>query len=470
VQGRFGCVRLLVVARDRRARELLVRTAEAFGWIAVAVPTPDRALAALGRSRFDMVVTRASDGGRSAMALAGPVPAPHRPARVIELGRPSLRRRSDRGRATAAIEIEVDQLQHRLRRLEPGARGRELAGAGSATDVGAAHDLGSGRLEARVVEGRSQNRLRIDASTAPPNLIGRLLVGSYITGQDQIRVAAAGGLTRAQRSEIHRVVDRTLGMTVVRDSADEVVVQNFVDPARFELPRLLTRVVDLLRSELSLCRQALVDGSDPGLGQIDVLEEEVDRLYLLMARQLLLSTEDPRIARSIDVESRHYQMGDRLVAKVLEVTGDLVYSIGTELRKHPEALHRLARPLRRTLAEQVRAFERLLVRTSDAFSALSVVEANATLNLLNGALPEAAEAGPRLVQHLPDLELGVLVQRILCDLAMGLEMMVIVNEVTINRSVEPEPVPSGTRPPGPVARTGERDRDRGRSSLAPPKR
>jgi len=308
------------------------------------------------------------------------------------------------------------------------------------------HELGCGRLVEGRPNGRPQKVLRIDATGAPSTLIGRLLVGSYITGQDQVLVTARGGLTPAQRAEIHHVVDRLLGMTVVGDAADGVEIENFIDPGRYELPRLMRRVVELLRTELVLCRSALSGGRAEPLERIDGLEEEIDQLYLLMARQLLLSSDDPRIARDINVESHHYQIGYRLVAKVLEVTGDLIHAIGADLRDHLEGLRSMPRPLPHEVVLRIRRLEGTLGRTMAAFAALSVVEADETLNRIARSLAGDSDLGQRIAQHVTSQKVAGAAQRITGNLLMALEMLVIVNETTINRCVEPETVAfTGTR-------------------------
>ena len=314
------------------------------------------------------------------------------------------------------------------------------------TPMIAPHDLGRGRLEEGIPNGRPQKVLRIDASGAPPTLIGRLLVGSYITGQDQVLVTARGGLTNSQRKEVRRVVERLLGMSVVGESAAVVEVQNFIDPSKYELPRLLHRVVEMLREELQICRAALGGDTAAPLGRIEGIEEEVDQLYLLMARQLLLSSDNPQIARDIDVVSHHYQIGSRLVVKVLEVTGDLIHGIGTDLEQNLPGLLRMPHTLTRELVARVRRLEDVLTRTMDAFAALSVVEANATLNRIAEALPKDTFLGQLIARRAPDHRTAVAAQRIVCNLVMALEMLVIANEVTINRCVEPETVAlTGTR-------------------------
>ena len=302
------------------------------------------------------------------------------------------------------------------------------------------HELGEGRLVAGVPNGPPQKVLRIDATGVPPTLIGRLLVGSYITGQDQILVTAEGGLTTAQRAEIRRTVHRLLGMSVVDDSAAAVEVENFIDPGKYELPRLLHRVVEMLRVELETCREALQGRGTAMLERVETFEEEIDQLYLLMVRQLLLSSDDPRIARDINVESHHYQIGYRLVAKVLEVTGDLVHGIGSDLRENLDGLRRMPRPLPQEIVGRLRRLEETLEQTMTAFTTLSVVKANATLDAIAAALREDGALSQLVCRRVSDQKVAAAAHRIAVHLEMALEMLVIVNETTINRSVEPETV------------------------------
>ena len=308
----------------------------------------------------------------------------------------------------------------------------------SRTSSSTVHDLGEGRLEPTHPTERTPRPLRIDATGAPANLLERLLVGSYITGHDHVILTARGGLTPVQRKEIHRVVERTLGMTVVGDGPGIVEVQNFVDPAKFELPRLIHRVVQMLRSELGFCRTALLEKDRRPLAAVEAMEEEIDQLYLLMVRQLLISSDSPRIARIIDVESHHYQIGDRLVAKMLEVIGDLVHGIATELEGHLVALSRMPPGLVRLFAARLGRLDHLLDRTMEAFGQLSVIGANATLNDIGAALEHDANLGQMICRRVPNRRVAVSAQRIACDLVMALEMLVVINEVTINRTVEPE--------------------------------
>lgn len=488
-------MRLLIVDDDRRSRRALSELLVQLGHTTVATASAREGLDRLEEEPFDLVFaefrTPRGDGMKllrtvrrrwpeiHVAVLAG---SPEVDETVKSLGIStitSVREPIDRDRVNAVIERVEEELA-----LPETSRGQALALATHRAPPGpslprvaalAAHELGEGRLEPTILDGRIQKVLRIDATGAPANLLGRLLVGSYITGQDQVLVTARNGLTPAQRSEIHRLVDRILGMTVVGDTPEEVEIQNFIDPGKYELPRLLHRVVQMLRTELEACGAALSGREAPPLQVIETIEEEIDRFYLLMVRQLLLSSDSPRIARNIDVESHHYQIGYRLVAKVLEVTGDLVHGIGTELQANLPGLRRLPASLIREIVTRIERLELLLTRTMDAFDRLSVVEANATLNVIGEVLPKDAGFGQSICRRIPNRKVAVAAQRISYNLDMALEMLIIVNEVTINRSVEPETVArTGTRVPmgprGSSASGSGRHRARTKSTFATSRR
>jgi len=299
--------------------------------------------------------------------------------------------------------------------------------------------LGGGTTTRAPGDRRAQNHLQIDVQGASPNLIVRLLIGSYITGQDRVCLTGPHGLTRAQRSAVHRTADRILGMSVVEDTPSRLEVQNFVDPSRYELPRLVDRIVRVLQSELILCRALVADGSGPLVGTLDEMEQEVDRLYLLIARQLLLSSDSPTLARQVNVTSHHYQLGYRLVAKVLEVTGDLIFAIGQDLRGRRGAPRSGPPWVRRELVARLGEFEDVLMRTMSAFAAVSAEGANRTLDRIERSRlhhPDASGLG--VAQRIRNRQLAIRTQRVLWHVSVMLEMMVIINEVTINRSVEPE--------------------------------
>ncbi|MGI0132095.1 MAG: AbrB/MazE/SpoVT family DNA-binding domain-containing protein [Thermoplasmata archaeon] len=299
--------------------------------------------------------------------------------------------------------------------------------------------LGDGRLEVspagRPAVAETARVLHIDATGAPPKLVARLLVGAYITGHDQIVVSARRELSEELRQEVQQVTGRVLGMTLTQEEPSRLEVGVFLDATKHRLSTLQERVVRMIRFELELCRTALESGQMGPLLRVDQVEEEIDRFYLLMSRQILLASNDFRVAREIGVPSHHFQLGYRMVAKMLEVTADLVATVATELTSEmPQGGD--AQELGRILSE----FDASLLATTSAFSDVSPVRAHAALEQIEHAALLDSERAARWVGRSRDKSAAAKAQRILSSLATARQLLEIINETTINRSVEPETI------------------------------
>lgn len=301
------------------------------------------------------------------------------------------------------------------------------------------HDLGAGRLElspaARTAEESTQRTLNIDASDCPPQLIARLLVGAYITGHDHVLVTTSSELSTALRAEVCRIAPHVLGMSVIEDEPTRLEVRIFLDATKHRLSSLLDRVVRMIRLELELCQQALRTHDPLSLERVPQVEEEIDRFYLLMARQILLASNDFHVAREIGVPSHHYQLGYRVVVKMLEVTADLLATMAEDLAQEM-AQGKDAEELIRQLSE----FDTSLIQTMEAFREISAERAHEALTGIESYALNQATLSTSLIGRSRDKEGAARLQRVLSSLATARELLVIINEITINRAVEPETV------------------------------
>jgi hypothetical protein len=224
-------------------------------------------------------------------------------------------------------------------------------------------------------------------------------------------------------------------MSVIEDEPTRLEVRIFLDATKHRLSSLLDRVVRMIRLELELCQRALQTADKAPLERVPQVEEEIDRFYLLMARQILLASNDFHAAREIGVPSHHYQLGYRVVVKMLEVTADLVATVAQDL-----ALDMAQGKDAEELVRQLLELDTSLVHTMEAFREVSALHAHEALSGIEAFSRDQALLSGSLIGRSRDKEGAARLQKVLSSMGTARELLAIINEITINRAVEPETV------------------------------
>ena len=284
----------------------------------------------------------------------------------------------------------------------------------------------------------SPREMTIDASGAGPGVIGRLLVGAYITGQDRIVVIHPSKECRKNMAEIDRAMRHLVGMNLIGDSEDRLEFLISVDPARHQHLALHRRLAQMLHMEIDMLRQSLTDADLRPLARVPGIEDEIDRFYYLIARQVLLASYDYRLARACGVASHSLQLGCELLSKMLEVVADVLANVGTDIER---GLSTATPPpeLREELSRVLGRFDDLLESTLSNLSKLEAPEADRTLEDIRRASDELAETRDRWMRG-HDKETSLLSHMVVLRLLMGMELLKVVNVTIINRVTEPDVV------------------------------
>ena len=307
------------------------------------------------------------------------------------------------------------------------------------------HDLGNGRVELSVESAVSrpsrpaERALTVAAGKAAPHLIPRLVVGAYVTGHDQVTLT--GSLTQPQRNEIHQTVGKLLGASIVEDGKDRVVIRNFVDPTRYSMPRLLEHLVRLLHQQVEECRIGAIGQETVDRAQLVSLEDEMDRVYHLMVRQLMLACGHFGVAREIGAPHHHSHMGFRMIAKLLDDLGDRLFALGENIYPAEGGRWDVPEDVGLEVATRLERFGTLLGRTMTAFDRGSAEEANLVLNDVHADVPVLQTLARDLPSRVPSQSDSLAVERVLEDLLHITQMLHVVNELTINRVVDLEDAP-----------------------------
>ncbi|MFN3621823.1 MAG: PhoU domain-containing protein [Nitrososphaerales archaeon] len=161
-------------------------------------------------------------------------------------------------------------------------------------------------------------------------LLTRLITGMYIIGHDTIQIVSRKGLSKFHLDEIRKTVQRLTGISIVEQTLTYTTLQNFVDPTKFPVNGLLRRLYIITSSMLNASNRSLREKRKDLANEVLHMENEVDRIYWMVVRQLLLAIRDRTIGKKLGIEHPLHIVGSRTVAKFLEEIGDCIEEIATE--------------------------------------------------------------------------------------------------------------------------------------------
>jgi len=159
----------------------------------------------------------------------------------------------------------------------------------------------------------------------------RLIVGSYALGYDTIEVYSKEPLDKVRADMVIETVKRLRGLEVVESDARHVVAQSFIDPTKFPVDSLVKRLQILVAKSLDDVMEALDLKETGSLDEVRRVQDEIDELYWLIVRQLLVALNRRELAADIGIESPLHASGDRVCAKTLDEMGGIILDIAEEL-------------------------------------------------------------------------------------------------------------------------------------------
>lgn len=204
-----------------------------------------------------------------------------------------------------------------------------------------------------------------------PGVLTRLVIGAYRVGHDAIEIRTDVPLAAERVEELLSASRGLLGVSVVAQEPNRVVLQNFIDPSKYGLPQLVQRMKMILIAFLDESEAVLERRTHST--RLPSLEEETNKVLALLVRQLFLASRDWSLARRIGSPDPRQLLEWRVVVQMLEELGELLSLVAEGVNRAP-ATYRASTPVPASLTEL-----RLLLK--------SVVEA-----LMHPSLPGACEA------------------------------------------------------------------------------
>ena len=147
----------------------------------------------------------------------------------------------------------------------------------------------------------------------------RKLIGAYITGYGHIEVRfppEMGPFVRRVARDFCRLV---IGPEIIEETRNTILLQDLSDPTELSAEKGLRRMYMSVRAMLEDSLRSLKTGDETLAKDVVQRDQDVDRLYWLVAKQYHLAHMGPAAANVGGKVGIHNQ---RLVAKLLERIGD----------------------------------------------------------------------------------------------------------------------------------------------------
>jgi phosphate uptake regulator len=181
--------------------------------------------------------------------------------------------------------------------------------------------------------------------------------------------------------------------------------------------------------------KALVERRPELATEVAHMEEESDRIYWLIVRQLLLAIRDRSVGSKIGIESPLHIPGNRVVAKTLEEMADCAEAIALEVLalKDREITSE-------TILNDVSKYAAQVTKISDhALKALLTSEihlANEGVELVGTAETDERKLTQKVLTYVKDVGAAASLRIIVWNLGQIAKYCRIIGEVTINRVLE----------------------------------
>mgnify|MGYP001046025664 CR=1 FL=1 len=267
-----------------------------------------------------------------------------------------------------------------------------------------------------------------------PNLLTRIIAGNYILGHDTIQIIAREELKKNHLDEIRGATQRLTGLSIVEQSLKHVTLQSFVDPTRFSIYGLIRRLHIIISSMIDASVRALLERRAEYATEVNHMEEECDRIYWLITRQLLLAVRDRSVGTKIGIESSLHIAGNRVIAKILEEMADCAENIAKEVlairdKENPSEV------VLNDIAKFKGQVMKILEQSLKALLTIDIGLSNEVIEMVESAENDERRLNQRILAQKEPV-VAISLRTIVWNLGQISKYCRVIGEITINRFLE----------------------------------
>ena len=166
-----------------------------------------------------------------------------------------------------------------------------------------------------------------------PAGIERQIRAQYLLGVDTIVIDLGGRrMVPSIREEAKEAIRKLIGLEIVEEGANSMTIQCLLQPTSMPIKSTLRRTYSLAANMHKEAELALLTGDVELAESVSKRDEEVDRLYFLLVRQLRLAIRNPTIADRLGVRPAEC-LDLRMAAKYVETIADYSEAVANSVKK-----------------------------------------------------------------------------------------------------------------------------------------
>ncbi|ELY95900.1 phosphate signaling complex PhoU family protein [Natrialba taiwanensis] len=210
----------------------------------------------------------------------------------------------------------------------------------------------------------------LDVSDLEGERLTRAVMTMYVSGFDLIRLEATR-ITTDQRRAIRNATQSLVGVEVLEETNDSVVIQDLLDSAELSIVNAVSRMRLIASSMLADAITALVENDDDIALDVIQRDDDVDRLWLVVSRIFRATLRSPRAAEELGVPREDcfdYHSSARQLERIAD-HATKISNLALKLQEIPESVAEAVVALHEDAAD-------VLEKSMDALVADDSEEAN----------------------------------------------------------------------------------------------
>lgn len=184
-----------------------------------------------------------------------------------------------------------------------------------------------------------------------PKMLGRALMGVYSLGYDSIKIVSAKRLSSEQVNTIRTITRELMGMGIMEETPNSLLIQCSIDTTKFPINTLLRRLFIISSTMHREMIDSLADFNVELASESIRRDKEAYTMFWVIVRLLNSCQRDKSIASQMDIDTPSLIIWYRLIAQYLRLIGDWAHQTAEKVIALNKSKERIGEELLQKIIE-----------------------------------------------------------------------------------------------------------------------